>query len=233
MPSVSTPARASRKRSSSSKTSTAKKLQNNGIPRTVVTSTKGPMPKVYKTKLRYCDVMVDAYTTGPPDNTNRYFSCNGMYDPDITGTGHQPLYFDQLMAMYQNYTVIASKCTIIPMSPASSVNGTVYGITLEDDSTGSALPITAIERGGASFGVINNNGGPPRAISKSWKAETSFGLGVMSDPELRGTITTNPTNQMVFHVFSTDASTALGSFTYLLFIEYECVFTELKTIGSS
>lgn len=43
------------------------------------------------------------------------FSANGCYDPDITSTGHQPLYFDNYMAVYQKYRVNYSKimCTVI------------------------------------------------------------------------------------------------------------------------
>lgn len=31
---------------------------------------------------------------------------NGLYDPDTTGVGHQPLYRDQMAALYTNYMVI-------------------------------------------------------------------------------------------------------------------------------
>ena len=33
-------------------------------------------------------------------------------DPNHTGVGHQPLYFDQLMTIYNHYIVIGAKITV-------------------------------------------------------------------------------------------------------------------------
>lgn len=39
----------------------------------------------------------------------REFSLNSCYDPDITGTGNQPYYFDQYAALYNHYRVFGCK----------------------------------------------------------------------------------------------------------------------------
>lgn len=39
------------------------------------------------------------------------FRCNNIYDPDATGTGHQPRFFDALAEIYGQYTVLGSKMT--------------------------------------------------------------------------------------------------------------------------
>lgn len=45
--------------------------------------------------------------------TNVYqFSSNGLFDPDITGTGHQPMYFDNYSAVYKRYRVVKSAITV-------------------------------------------------------------------------------------------------------------------------
>lgn len=44
---------------------------------------------------------------------NGVYCINGLYDPDVGGTGHQPLGFDQLCpAIYNNYIVHACKWTM-------------------------------------------------------------------------------------------------------------------------
>ena len=37
------------------------------------------------------------------------FRGNSLFDPDLTSTGHQPLYFDQWATIYNDYLVSASK----------------------------------------------------------------------------------------------------------------------------
>jgi len=37
------------------------------------------------------------------------FRANSMFDPDFTGTGHQPMYRDQIVAQYQTYKVLSAK----------------------------------------------------------------------------------------------------------------------------
>ena len=51
------------------------------------------------------------------------FRGNSCFDPDYTGTGHQPRYFDQYAAVYQKYKVTASSCKVemINFSADSSV----------------------------------------------------------------------------------------------------------------
>lgn len=43
------------------------------------------------------------------EHASYVYLANGMYDPDYTGTGHQPKYFDQWGALYKRYLVFGSK----------------------------------------------------------------------------------------------------------------------------
>jgi len=57
---------------------------------------KNPFPPMLLTKMTYAVSMVyDMTTTGYSINT---FRANSMYDPDYTGTGTQPRYFDTLLS---------------------------------------------------------------------------------------------------------------------------------------
>jgi len=55
--------------------------------------------------LRYAQTKT--YTTGSAGvaGTENAFSLNSLYDPDITGVGHQPYGFDQMASLYSNYIV--------------------------------------------------------------------------------------------------------------------------------
>lgn len=77
-----------------------------GLPETLV------VPLQYSTRIPI-DVDVDS---------DAVFAANGAFDPDITGTGHQPYYFDQFMAIYQRFRVIRSaiEFTYVPVATTSA-----------------------------------------------------------------------------------------------------------------
>jgi hypothetical protein len=66
---------------------------------------------------------------------------NGLYDPDITGVGSQPVGFDQWMALYSRYTVLASNITC-DVSHTQASNPAV--VTLVPDRT-STPPTDAMD----------------------------------------------------------------------------------------
>lgn len=61
-------------------------------------------PPSFKAKLKYADIYT-ASTAGGSAVTTRQFNLNSVYDPDLTGTGHQPYGHDQLIAIYNRYRV--------------------------------------------------------------------------------------------------------------------------------
>lgn len=85
--------------------------------RLVNRTTKVPFPPVFFTRLNYSE-QVKLINTGDagPDIYN--FTSNGLYDPNVTGTGGQPRYFDSLCgakngtAPYQQYTVYGCKVNV-------------------------------------------------------------------------------------------------------------------------
>lgn len=56
------------------------------------------------------------------------FRGNSLYDPDYTGTGHQPRYYDQLTPIYGRYKVLASAITV-EMINGSPTAGAIFAIT--------------------------------------------------------------------------------------------------------
>jgi len=68
------------------------------------------IPNKAMMKFRYSDQI----TVTCPANDSRgyfyFFRMNSLFDPNLTGAGHQPYYFDQLMpALYLSYMVYAVK----------------------------------------------------------------------------------------------------------------------------
>jgi hypothetical protein len=62
------------------------------------------------TVLRYCEQIT--YTPSATVCSTNTFSANGAYDPNVTGTGHQPFGFDQLCSAsgpYNRYSVLRAR----------------------------------------------------------------------------------------------------------------------------
>jgi len=77
-------------------------------------------PDKVSVKLRYVE-RLDITTAGGVPYYNHIFRANSLYDPDYTGTGHQPLYFDQYAAIYDRYKVRGCKLVMV-INNASGVN---------------------------------------------------------------------------------------------------------------
>jgi len=116
----------------------------------------------FRTTMKYSDTVVLATSVGV-GFTTYVLRPASLFDVDLTGTGHQPLRFDQMAAMFNNYRVrystvkanfsvgdVASvanalgpwRCTI----SKSRVNSTLPGIGSD--------PQTAAEMEGATTGVL-------------------------------------------------------------------------------
>lgn len=53
------------------------------------------------------------YVSGDiPGTALQSFRTASLFDPDRTGAGHQPLFFDEMAAIYKQYRVLGAKCTV-------------------------------------------------------------------------------------------------------------------------
>ena len=78
------------------------------VPRNVVAR---PFPARKTVKLTYCEVLTLNPVTGY-DVTSYAFRCNSIFDPNITGAGHQPYAHDTYQSMYTHYSVKSSTIDI-------------------------------------------------------------------------------------------------------------------------
>lgn len=64
-----------------------------------------PFASEFVCKFRYAELVTLATTSSVNTASTYSYRLNSLYDPNYTGTGHQPYQFDQLTPIYNNYIV--------------------------------------------------------------------------------------------------------------------------------
>lgn len=162
------------------------------------------------------------------------FSANGLFDPDITSTGHQPMGFDQMMLSYNHYAVTSAK--LIATFRNTTTTASSVSISVSPDST----PRTEIERI-LEFGMLNKDTLEFKGVTGSIKTlESACSIkkvqgvrDVVDVVELQGNSAANPVEQTYFHVQMWDAAGGTGSATVDILIEYNAVFMEPRVLSQS
>lgn len=183
-----------------------------------------PLPTKLKCSMVYAtNVSLNIPAIGAA--ANHVFSANGLFDPDITGVGHQPRGFDQLMTLYDHYVVIGSKITVF-VQPVGTTSATVWGIVLKDDSTTTNNADNLLEESFVSYKMAAP-GSEPVALVQQFNNNFlgySKPLGV---EELEGISTSNPSEQAYYHVFGySPSATDEASVSIQVRIEYQVMLIE-------
>lgn len=188
-------------------------------------------------KLRYADrISIDPGASGVA--TTHSFVANGLFDPDLTGTGHQPMGFDQLMPLYDHYKVIGSKITVQFLGPngssPASTDQVIACIYLDDDDTAVSSILPLIENGNCAYTLLNNGHNPSKKLTKGFSSKRFFASKKYS-AELTGTTSTNPTEVANYKICvqALDAASDPSEVDMLVTIDYIVQFSERKTLAQS
>lgn len=203
----------------------------------------GGQPSSKLVKLRYCEEISLNAATG--SITYNDFCANGMYDPNLTGTGHQPLGYDQLMAYYDHYTVIGSKITAQFVS-TTGTNATpsylaigLYDTTAQPANYSSVehmlesrrITMSPASTGAASYIKTNINEG---RVVKYCSPKKFFNRSPKGDSTLKGGVTSNPSDLAVFSVIVGSVSgNDPSAVSLLITIDYIAIVSEPKLLSQS
>lgn len=157
------------------------------------------------------------------------FSANGLFDPDITGTGGQPMGFDQMMNFYNHYTVLRSR---IRCNVTNTNTGLVLsaGIAKSGSTTITSSVEQLLENGDIAYGVAGFFGAQGSTIRLQQSCDAALFQGIddiMDDPQMRGDVLSNPQEQMFYHICTwNNFNTTQITSVLQPIIEYDVVFHE-------
>lgn len=211
----------------------SRRQKRNTIPRTI-TSTGIGFPKKLLMTHKYQETvsLTIPFSVGM---VKQFFSCNGMYDPNVSLGGHQPLYFDQMAALYDHYVVIGSKISVT-FPPPRDANMNV-GIYIDDDAGNSFTSSDTVAEQSLSSSrlLLNPNAVRSTYLTRKWSAKKFFGGSILANTELQGTSAANPTEQSYYMIYCQSQTSPDAAYTYniIVNIEYIAIWKELKEVSSS
>lgn len=165
------------------------------------------------------------------------FSANGAYDPNVTGVGNQPRGFDELMALYDQYTVVKSKIEV--RFANQNVSSRPYvGIMVRDTSSISSTVVDMMEYSGSKVSrkpLARSGGGDADAdlatfLSSSCDVASFAGSkDALDNPELKGGAAKNPDEGIFYHICAGSVSDSSGvSVDALVTVTYDVILHEPK-----
>jgi len=185
-------------------------------------------PKSIITKLRYCDFHQFTATSGALQK--KAYAANGIYDPDITDAGHQPLFFDNFASIYNNYVVLGAKITITFIARTVDVSW-VVGVLGDDTGTVSSTTQTLMETSNSIWKVHGTSHAGATQVFLTYEPVSDIGIDAKNDGNMNQTqVTSNPTQLFAFVAYAQpmDAATT-ATCDSTIEIEYTVKFNELKT----
>lgn len=202
------------------------------VPRAL--SNKGfGFPDKLITKLHYSDVGTITCTSGV--QSQYVFRLNSIYDPDYTGTGHQPMYRDQFVALYNQYAVISSKIKYTVINTTATM-AMVCGQNNDDNGSISTAFLDNLEKphGTSTVLTIPTGAKSSTVFYNNFDCKRDLGIDPYASQTYKTSVGANPTesyNNGLWAIPFDGATT--GTLQFLVSIEYNVMFTELSDVGTS
>jgi hypothetical protein len=173
----------------------------------------------------------------------RSFAANGLYDPDITGVGHQPLGFDTFASVYLDYLVTGSQLSVIGLSPSDLTNGapSAVGVLLSNSPTLAYNGADALMEQGLSRYKVMCNAHPlyqeTIIASNPYSPRKFFNVRNPQDLQdaIGAAVTANPIALAYFNVWfgQTPSGSDVDTYNMTVRITYDVQFFTLKEIPQS
>lgn len=188
----------------------------------------------YRTKLRYRD-----FTTilvGLP-LASRIYRANGAFDPNFAVGGSQPMYFDQLAAVYSRYRVHGCTCRVTTIGLGDgSQSPLAIVLNAEDDSTPPSSYEEATERTYSKTTFITKFPNNVNKISRTLSTKKKLGYKNIEQVELLSSaVTADPGEQWFYIITMAKLDPAAADAPLVLDVEltYDIEFFDRKDSARS
>lgn len=199
----------------------------------------GPTSQTKFARLKYADAIVTDLTSITPIG---YFNirANGIYDPNYSGVGHQPLGHDQWQAFYNHYCVLASYIRVRWVPHATEAQSQaisfVCGIYVDDDFSAPANYLNLLEQGRSYSKVTNDTADYATTVKAKFNLRKFFHCRApLSDDRFVTAFGSSPAEQAGFTcwIAATDSASDVHPIHAVVEVIYYCAFLEPRTLNQS
>ncbi len=191
-------------------------------------------PLTLKRKLRYATSVTINPASGA--SLNVFIRANGMFDPEVAVGGHQPMGFDQYMAMYDHFKVDSFSISVsLLATTANVVSQFIASVSVDDDAVANTSMTNIVEQGLATWRVGNVGSGNDVVRMKQNFNSDKFFANRKTAGVLVGDIAADPTEEAFFNIAvgPMDGVSDVEPVKCFIVVDYNCTFSERKTLISS
>jgi len=214
----------SRSRSRSRSTKRSKKSYEDFSAPKLFKPMSAALGNTQRVKMIYADYLALNPSVG--GLTGKVYAANGLFDPDITGVGHQPSGFDQYKEIYERLTVIASRIRVVATpenQSGSERTGFTWGISfLTTKNTITNDSREYIENGETKWTKSGYGESKPTSLISYANLNRQLGMNVWDRAEFDNTPSSNPQATNFWHVWmQADADADIGTVYFTVEIDYD------------
>lgn len=188
-------------------------------------------PHALQVQLPYSEVYSSGtINTGMDD---RIWNLNSIFDPDRSGSGHQPMGHDQYAPLYHRYRVVGCHATV------EWYNIYATGFTIGIDASNDANGITNITEFSETPGAVTKVIMPTAGSAKlSRRIDIPHLLGItkaqyMADDAYQAIVGTSSNTVAVLHVVTHAPTTGSFSYSYKIRLIYDVIYSDARQLAQS
>jgi len=188
------------------------------------------VPDTTFTVLRYADVLTFA-SSSPIQYT---FRANSLFDPDVTSTGHQPLYFDQYIASYEKYRVFKTHIRVRVTNNTQQFVNELVVIPASQIPTLTSISMAREQARSVTTGPLPAFQSVPKTIELSLSTKTVLGLqrSQIYDQDYGAIFSANPVELWYYSLYAWSSSTGIDLVVDVELI-FECEFYDRAPLSLS
>lgn len=191
-----------------------------------------PNTKKITMKFSYCD-NINTFAYGVTNG--KVFRGNSVYDPDYATGGHQPYGMEQMVSLYNSYTVIATSAILTISNEDAHTTIRAHLGVLNKNTASLMQSNTYQETPRVKTALVNGN--QVKTMKIRFNPNKLLGITKpLTSEEVTQSISSNPNEVPYIHAAFSNADQALNDtkpITYKIDIYYTVIFSDPKNIGPS